>query len=202
MGRDDGQPPAVAPIQVVIVPAAMHKEGVLEANRALYDRVKAAGYRVKLDDSENSPGWKFAEYEMKGVPVRIELGPRDIEAGQCVLVTRYNMEKTVVKLDELEEVLARKMTEIRDGMYRKALENRERRTYDCTTLDEIREALAEKGDGLVRAMWCGDEACEDRVKEVTGVGSRCIPFEQKHISDTCVCCGKPAKAMVYWGIAY
>ncbi len=203
-GDDNGLvlPPAVAPFQVVIVPAAMHKEGVLEANRALYDRVKAAGYRVKLDDSENSPGWKFAEYEMKGVPVRIELGPRDIEAGQCVLVTRYNMEKTVVKLDELEEVLARKMTEIRDGMYQKALENRERRTYDCTTLDEIKEALAEKGDGLVRAMWCGDEACEDRVKEVTGVGSRCIPFEQKHISDTCVCCGKPAKAMVYWGIAY
>ncbi|MCR5683325.1 MAG: proline--tRNA ligase [Clostridiales bacterium] len=203
-GDDNGLvlPPAVAPIQVVIVPAAMHKEGVLEANRALLDRIKAAGYRVKLDDSENSPGWKFAEYEMKGVPVRIELGPRDIEAGQCVLVTRYNMEKTVVKLDEVEEVLAAKMTEIRDGMYQKALENREHRTYDCTTLDEIKTALAEKGDGLVRAMWCGDEECEDRVKEVTGVGSRCIPFEQKHIADTCVCCGKPAKAMVYWGIAY
>ncbi|MBR5366100.1 MAG: proline--tRNA ligase [Clostridia bacterium] len=203
-GDDNGLvlPPAVAPIQVVIVPAAMHKEGVLEANRALLDRIKAAGYRVKLDDSENSPGWKFAEYEMKGVPVRIELGPRDIEAGQCVLVTRYNMEKTVVKLDEVEEVLAAKMTEIRDGMYQKALENRERRTYDCTTLDEIKTALAEKGDGLVRAMWCGDEECEDRVKEVTGVGSRCIPFEQKHIADTCVCCGKTAKAMVYWGIAY
>ncbi|MCR4905859.1 MAG: proline--tRNA ligase [Clostridiales bacterium] len=203
-GDDNGLvlPPAIAPIQVVIVPAAMHKEGVLEANRALYDRVKAAGYRVKLDDSENSPGWKFAEYEMKGVPVRIELGPRDIEAGQCVLVTRYNMEKTVVKLDELEDVLAGKMTEIRDGMYQKALENRERRTYDCTTLDEIKEVLAERGDGFVRAMWCGDEACEDRVKEVTGVGSRCVPFEQKHIADTCVCCGKPAKAMVYWGIAY
>ncbi|MBQ3707938.1 MAG: proline--tRNA ligase [Clostridia bacterium] len=203
-GDDNGLvlPPAIAPIQVVIVPAAMHKEGVLEANRALYDRVKAAGYRVKLDDSENSPGWKFAEYEMKGVPVRIELGPRDIEAGQCVLVTRYNMEKTVVKLDELEDALAGKMTEIRDGMYQKALENRERRTYDCTTLDEIKEVLAERGDGFVRAMWCGDEACEDRVKEVTGVGSRCVPFEQKHIADTCVCCGKPAKAMVYWGIAY
>jgi prolyl-tRNA synthetase len=203
-GDDNGLvlPPAVAPIQVVIVPAAMHKEGVLEANRALYDRVKAAGYRVKLDDSENSPGWKFAEYEMKGVPVRIELGPRDIEAGQCVLVTRYNMEKTVVKLDELEDVLAGKMTEIRDGMYQKALENRERRTYDCTTLDEIKEVLAERGDGFVRAMWCGAEACEPRVQAVTGVGSRCVPFEQKHIADTCVCCGKPAKAMVYWGIAY
>ncbi len=203
-GDDNGLvlPPAIAPIQVVVIPAAMHKEGVLEANRAVTERIRAAGYRVKLDESENSPGWKFAEYEMKGVPVRVELGPRDIEAGQCVLVTRYNMEKTIVKLDELETVLAQKMTEIRDGMYRKALENRERRTYECTTLDEIRTALAEKGDGLVRAMWCGSEECEDKVKEETGVGSRCIPFDQKQISDVCVCCGKPAKSMLYWGIAY
>ena len=203
-GDDNGLvlPPAVAPIQVVVIPAAMHKEGVLEANRAVTERIRAAGYRVKLDDSDNSPGWKFAEYEMKGVPVRIELGPRDIEAGQCVLVTRWNMEKTVVKLDELETVLAEKMEEIRDGMYNKALENRERRTYECTSIEEIKAALGEHGDGLVRAMWCGDEACEDRVKELTGVGSRCIPFEQKHISDVCVCCGKPAKHMLYWGIAY
>ena len=203
-GDDNGLvlPPAVAPIQVVVIPAAMHKEGVLEANRAVTERIRAAGYRVKLDDSENSPGWKFAEYEMKGVPVRVELGPRDIEAGQCVVVTRWNMEKTIVKLDELETVLAAKMTEIRDGMYQKALENRERRTYDCTSIEEIKTALAEHGDGLVRAMWCGEEECEDRVKELTGVGSRCIPFEQKHIADTCVCCGKPAKSMLYWGIAY
>ena len=203
-GDDNGLvlPPAVAPIQVVVVPAAMHKEGVLEANRALADRIRAAGYRVKLDDSENSPGWKFAEYEMKGVPVRIELGPRDIEAGQCVLVTRYNMEKTIVKLDELESVLCAKMEEIRSGMYQKALENRERRTYTCTTLEEITAKLAENGDGLVRAMWCGDEACEDKVKEVTGVGSRCIPFEQEQVSDRCVCCGRPAKTLVFWGKAY
>ena len=203
-GDDNGLvlPPAVAPIQVVVIPAAMHKEGVLEANRAVTERIRAARYRVKLDDSENSPGWKFAEYEMKGVPVRVELGPRDIEAGQCVVVTRWNMEKTVVKLDELETVLAAKMTEIRDGMYQKALENRERRTYDCTSIEEIKAALAEHGDGLVRAMWCGEEECEDKVKELTGVGSRCIPFEQKHIADTCVCCGKPAKSMLYWGIAY
>ncbi len=203
-GDDNGLvlPPAVAPIQVVVIPAAMHKEGVLEANRAVTERIRAAGYRVKLDDSENSPGWKFAEYEMKGVPVRVELGPRDIEAGQCVVVTRWNMEKTIVKLDELETVLAAKMTEIRDGMYQKALENRERRTYDCTSIEEIKIALAEHGDGLVRAMWCGEEECEDKVKELTGVGSRCIPFEQKHIADTCVCCGKPAKSMLYWGIAY
>ena len=201
-GDDNGLvlPPAVAPIQVVIIPVAMHKDGVLEANTALYNRLKDK-FRTKLDDSDNSPGWKFAEYEMRGVPVRIEMGPRDIENGECVIVTRYNMEKTVVKLENIEEVLETMMKDIHDGMYKKALENRERRTYSCTSIDEIKEALTH-GDGLVKAMWCGDEACEDKVKELTGVGSRCIPFDQEHLSDTCVCCGKPAKHMVYWGIAY
>lgn len=201
-GDDNGLvlPPAVAPIQVVIIPVAMHKEGVLEENTALYNRLKYK-FRTKLDDSDNSPGWKFAEYEMRGVPVRIEMGPRDIENGECVIVTRYNMEKTVVKLENIEEVLETMMKDIHDGMYKKALENRERRTYSCTSIDEIKEALTH-GDGLVKAMWCGDEACEDKVKELTGVGSRCIPFDQEHLSDTCVCCGKPAKHMVYWGIAY
>lgn len=201
-GDDNGLvlPPAVAPIQVVIIPVAMHKDGVLEANNALYNRLKDK-FRTKLDDSDNSPGWKFAEYEMRGVPVRIEMGPRDIENGECVIVTRYNMEKTVVKLENIEEVLETMMKDIHDGMYKKALENRERRTYSCTSIDEIKEALTH-GDGLVKAMWCGDEACEDKVKELTGVGSRCIPFDQEHLSDTCICCGKPAKHMVYWGIAY
>ena len=201
-GDDNGLvlPPAVAPIQIVIIPVAMHKEGVLEENTALYNRLKDK-FRTKLDDSDNSPGWKFAEYEMRGVPVRIEMGPRDIENGECVIVTRYNMEKTVVKLENIEEVLETMMKDIHDGMYKKALENRERRTYSCTSIDEIKEALTH-GDGLVKAMWCGDEACEDKVKELTGVGSRCIPFDQEHLSDTCVCCGKPAKHMVYWGIAY
>ncbi len=201
-GDDNGLvlPPAIAPIQVVIIPVAMHKEGVLEANTELYNKLKDK-FRTKLDDSDNSPGWKYAEYEMRGVPVRIEMGPRDIENGECVIVTRYNMEKTVVKLENIVETLEAKMKEIRDGMYAKALENRERRTYSCTSIDEIKEALTH-GDGFVKAMWCGDEACEDKVKELTGVGSRCIPFEQEHLSDTCVCCGKPAKHMVYWGIAY
>ena len=202
-GDDNGLvlPPSVAPIQIVVIPVAQHKEGVLDANAALYERLKK-NYRVKLDDSDNSPGWKFAEYEMKGVPLRIEMGPRDIEAGQCVLVTRYNMEKTTVSIDNIEEAVAEKMKESRDGRYAKALANRERRTYSCTTLDEIRDALQKNGDGLVKAMWCGEEECEDKVKEVTGVGSRCVPFEQEHLSDVCVCCGKPAKQMVYWGIAY
>ena len=195
-------PPAIAPIQAVIIPIAQHKEGVLEKANELKTRLENCGCRVKLDDSENSPGWKFAEYEMKGVPVRVEIGPKDIEAGQCVVATRHNGEKTIVPLDKLEETVARKLEEVRDGLYQKALENREKRTYSCVTMDEIVKVLEENGDGFVKAMWCGEEACEDIVKEKTGVGSRCIPFEQENLSDTCVCCGKPAKHMVYWGKHY
>lgn len=203
-GDDNGLvlPPAVAPVQVVIIPIAQHKEGVLDKANELKERLAKYNVRVKLDDSDNSPGWKFAEYEMKGVPVRVEIGTKDIEAGQCVIATRHNGEKTIISLDELEETVAKKLNEVRDGLYKKALENRERRTYACKTMDEIISVLEEKGDGFVKAMWCGDEACEDIVKEKTGVGSRCIPFEQENISDVCVCCGKPAKAMVYWGKAY
>ncbi len=202
-GDDSGLvlPPAIAPVQAVIIPVQMHKEGVLEAASALRDRLKQ-DFRVKLDDSDNSPGWKFSEYEMKGVPVRIELGPRDIAQNQCVIVTRHNREKTVVSLDNLEQAVAEKLEEVRSGLYEKALANRKAHTYDCTTLDEIKEKLAANGDGFVRAMWCGDPECEDKVKEITEVGSRCIPFEQEQLSDKCVCCGKPAKQLVYWGKAY
>ena len=200
-------PPAVAPIQAVIVPIAQHKEGVLEKANQLAEALKAQGIRVKLDDSDNSPGWKFAECEMKGVPVRIEIGPKDIEQGQCIVATRYNGEKQPVALDEAYGTLVQTVQQLLDktipeGMFAKALENRTNRTYDCTSLEEITRALEEKGDGFIMAMWCGDEACEDKVKEVTGVGSRCIPMEQRHIADTCVCCGKPAKHMVCWGKAY
>lgn len=207
-GDDSGLvlPPAVAPIQAVIVPVAMHKEGVLEKARELFDKLKAAGIRVKLDDTDNSPGWKFAEYEMKGVPVRIEIGPKDIENGKCVLVTRHDRAKTDVSLgDELNtlvETVKQKLDEVRDGIYKKALENREKKTYRCKSIDEINAALTENGDGFVKAMWCGDEECEDKVKELTGAGSRCIPFEQEQIDDKCICCGKPAKHMVLWGKAY
>lgn len=202
-GDDNGLvlPPAVAPIQVVIIPVAQHKEGVLEKANEL-KALLSKNFRVKLDDSDNSPGWKYSEYEMKGVPVRLEIGPRDIEAGQCVLVTRHNREKAVVSLDNLEAEIENKLKEVHDGLWQKAYENRERRTYKCTTMDEIKAALEQNGDGFVKAMWCGDEACEDKVKEETGVGSRCIPFDQENISDTCVCCGKPAKHMVMWGNAY
>ena len=203
-GDDNGLvlPPAVAPIQVVIIPVAMHKEGVLEKARELEESLKAAGIRVKVDDSDNSAGWKFSEYEMKGVPLRLEIGPKDIEKGQCVLVTRHTREKTFASLEGLAETVAEKLQEVRDGLYEKALRNMEERTTACLTTDDILRALEEKGDGFIKAMWCGDEACEDAVKEKTGVGSRCIPLEQEEISGTCVCCGKPAKTMVLWAKAY
>ncbi len=203
-GDDNGLvlPPAVAPVQVVIIPIAQHKEGVLEKAGELAERLKASGIRVKLDDSENSPGWKFSEYEMKGVPVRVEIGPKDIEAGQCVIASRWNGEKVTAPLDELEDTVAKKLIEARDGMFNKALENREKRTYSCSTMDEITAALEANGDGFVKAPWCGEEACEDEVKEKTGVGSRCIPFMQDKMAQKCVCCGKPAVCTVYWGKAY
>ena len=200
-------PPAVAPVQVVIIPIRQFEEGVLDKANEIADKLKAAGVRVKVDDSDNSPGWKFAEYEMKGVPVRIEIGPKDIESNKCVAAMRFNGEKRDVSLENDMEALKDTIInmlekEIPEGMFAKAAENREKHTYACKTMDEITAALEQKGDGFVKAMWCGEEECEDKVKEVTGVGSRCIPFEQEAISDKCVCCGKPAKTMVYWGKAY
>ena len=139
---------------------------------------------------------------MKGGPLRLEVGPKDIENGQCVLVRRDTREKTVVSFDELEAKVDELLKALAQNIYNKALENMEKRTYTCKTMDEIKEKLEKNGDGFVKAMWCGEEECEDKVKEVTGVGSRCIPDAQEHLSDVCVCCGKPAKFMVYWGKAY
>ncbi len=202
-GDDNGLvlPPAIAPIQAVILPIAQHKAGVLDKAYELKSML-CDDLRVKVDDTDNSPGWKFSQYEMKGVPVRIEIGPRDIENNQCVLVTRHNREKTVISLDNLKEAVQNKLKEVHEGIYQKALDNRENRTYSCTSLEEIITTLEEKGDGFVKAMWCGDEKCEDEIKEKTGVGSRCIPYDQENIADTCICCGKPAKHMVLWGKAY
>ena len=201
-GDDNGLvlPPAVAPVQAVIIPIASHKPGVNEKAEELYTRLKSV-CRVKLDNSDQSPGWKFAEYEMKGVPLRIEIGPRDIENGCCVVARRDNYEKVTVSLDELETKIPELLAAVHDGMYNKALEHREGMTYDAVTLDELKD-IADNKPGFIRAMWCGDRECEDKLKEVAGVTSRCIPFEQKELSDTCVCCGKKAKHMLYWGKAY
>jgi prolyl-tRNA synthetase len=193
-------PPAVAPIQIVIVPVAQHKPGVLEAANALKTRLEET-YRVHLDDSDNMPGWKFAEYEMKGVPLRIEIGPRDIENNQCMAVRRDNGEKIVVPLAELETKVAEILKDIRDGLYEKAKKSLESRIYSATNYDEFRDLIANR-PGFVKAMWCGDKNCELKIKEDTTATSRCMPFESENISDKCVCCGRPAKHMVIWGKAY
>ncbi len=201
-GDDNGLvlPPAVAPIQLVILPIAQHKPGVLEKARELQQRLAGVA-RVRLDDSDNSPGWKFAEYEMKGVPLRLEIGPRDIENNQCVLVRRDNREKTVVSLDELETAIPTLLKAVHNGLYEKALARRESMTYTATSFSEIK-TIAETKPGLIKAMWCGDLACENRLKEEGGVTSRCMPFTQETVAETCVCCGRPAEKMVVWGKAY
>ena len=201
-GDDEGLilPPAIAPSQVVIVPVAAHKPGVTEKAEELAARVSKFA-RVKLDNSDNSPGWKFSQWEMKGVPLRLEIGPKDIEKNQCVLVRRDTREKYFVSLDDLETEIPRLLNELAQNIYNRALENRENRTWSATTMDEVKE-LAEKNNGYIKTMWCGDLACEEKMKEEVGLSSRCMPFEQEHISDVCPCCGKPANLMVYWGKAY
>ena len=201
-GDDNGLvlPAPIAPIQVVIVPIASHKEGVVEKATEICESLKSV-CRVKLDNTDQTPGWKFAEYEMKGVPLRIEIGPRDIENNQCVVVRRDNREKIFVNLDELTTRIPELLAEYQTALYNKALERRANMTYDAKSLDEIKE-IADTKPGFIRAMWCGDRECEDKLKEVAGITSRCIPFEQEKIGDTCVCCGKKADKMLYWGKAY
>ena len=201
-GDDEGLilPPAIAPFQVVIVPIAAHKPGVNEKAAELAERVGKFA-RVKLDNSDNSPGWKFSQWEMKGVPLRLEIGPKDIEKNQCVLVRRDTREKIFVSLDDLETEIPRLLNELAQNIYNRALENRENRTWTATTMDEVKE-LAEKNNGYIKTMWCGDLACEEKMKEEVGLSSRCMPFEQEKLSDVCPCCGKPASLMVYWGKAY
>ena len=193
-------PPAVAPIQVIILPIAQHKPGVLDKARELQERLKKA-FRVRVDDSDQSPGWKFAQYEMKGVPLRLEIGPKDIEKNQCVLVRRHDREKIFVSLDKLEEAVAEQLEAVRQGIYARAKARRDEMTYCAEDAAQLKE-IADNKPGLVKAMWCGELACEDAIKEQMGLTSRCIPFEQEAVGDTCVCCGKPAKTMVFWGKAY
>ena len=194
-------PPKIAPIQVIVLPVAQHKPGVLEAASALRERLQAAGLRVKMDDSDNSMGWKCAQYEMKGVPLRVEIGPRDIEAGQCVLVRRNDGEKTVVALDELEQTVQEQLELVQQGLFEKAKKNLDEHTYAASSIEEAKALQEEKG-GFIKTMWCGDVACELKMKEQAGMSSRCMPLRQETLGETCACCGRPAKTMIYWGIAY
>ena len=202
-GDDNGLilPPKVAPIQVAIIPVAQHKEGVLEKAAEVRDRL-AAKWRVKLDDSDQSTGWKYSQYEMKGVPLRLELGPRDIENNSCVLVSRVTRQKTFVSLDNLEEEIEKALAAVHNELYERAEKNLAEKMNVAHNHEEFLD-IAENHPGFIKAMWCGDSACEDQLKDETGgVKSRCIPFVEEHLSDVCACCGKPAKHMVVWGRQY
>lgn len=201
-GDDSGLvlPPKIAPTQVMIIPIQQRKEGVLDKAYELADSLKGS-YSVKVDDSDKTPGWKFSEQEMRGIPIRVEIGPKDIEAGKCIICRRDTREKIEVALSELN----RKVGEVLDTMQKEMLEraraHRDSHTYVAKNMEELESIFAEK-TGFVKAMWCGCQECEDIIKEKMSVTSRCMPFEQEQLSDTCVCCGKPAKKMVYWGKAY
>ncbi len=201
-GDDSGLvlPPRIAPVQTMIVPVAQHKEGVLEKAYELRDQL-AKSFQVKVDDTDKSPGWKFAEQEIRGIPTRIEIGPKDLEAGQAVIVRRDTREKITVSLGELETELSEVLQTMQKEMLERARVHRDAHTYDARTYEEFVETVNNK-PGFIKAMWCGEQACEDKIKEDTTATSRCMPFAQHSISDRCVCCGKPAKKLVYWGKAY
>ena len=194
-------PPRIAPIQAIVIPVAQHKEGVLDAAAALLNRLKAAGIRAQMDDSDQSMGWKAAQYEMKGVPLRVEIGPKDMEKGQCCICRRDSGEKVFVPLAELEAKVQELLDAVHDGLFQRAKQNLEDHTKVCRTLDEVKSFMEGEG-GFAKTMWCGELECELKMKEQAGVTSRCMPLKQEAVGDTCVCCGKPAKHMIYWGVAY
>ena len=194
-------PPRIAPVQVIVVPVAQHKPGVIEKAQEVLETVKAAGIRAKIDLSDNSLGWKCAQYEMKGVPVRLEIGPKDIENGVCVAVRRDNREKVTLELDRVAELLSGVLDAVQNGLYEKAKKNLDDHCYPAYSVEEAKE-LQEKNGGFIKTMWCGELACELEMKEKAGMSSRCIPFAQEKLGDVCACCGKPAKHMIYWGVAY
>ncbi len=194
-------PPHIAPIQVIVLPIAAHKPGVTEKAEEIVAKLKALGLRVKGDFSDNSPGWKFANWEMKGVPLRIEIGPRDMEQNQCVAARRDNGEKVTVSLDQLETEIPALLEAVQQGLFDKAKANLDSHIFTAQSLEEAK-ALQEEHGGFIKTMWCGDLQCELDMKEKAGMSSRCIPFEQENLGETCACCGKPAKHMIYWGVAY
>ena len=202
-GDDSGLvlPPRIAPVQAMVIPIQQQKDGVLDTAKEVCERIGKV-CRAKLDDSDKSPGWKFSEQEMRGIPVRIELGPKDIAAGKCVAVRRDTREKIEIALDELEAKLPELLEQIQKDMFARAKAHRDAHIWDAHNYEEF-TTIANEKPGFIRAMWCGDQACEDKIKEETTATSRCMPFnDQEHISDVCVCCGKPAKKLVYWGKAY
>lgn len=202
-GDDSGLvlPPRVAPTQVMVIPIQMQKDGVMEKAQAVRERLGKV-CRAKLDDSDKSPGWKFSEQEMRGIPLRVELGPKDIEANKCVVVRRDTREKIEVSLDELETRIPEILETMQTEMFERAKKHRDTHIWDAHNYEEMK-GIAENKPGFIRGMWCEDRACEDKIKEDLAVTSRCMPFnDQEQIAETCVCCGKPAHKLVYWGKAY
>ena len=202
-GDDSGLvlPPKIAPTQVMVIPIQQRKEGVLEKAAELKSELLEKGFRVKLDDSDKSPGFKFADQEMRGIPLRVEIGPKDMEAGRCIVVRRDTREKTEVALADLAAKVGELLEQMQKDMLERARNHVKNHTYEAKNYEEFCDTINNK-PGFVKAMWCGDLACEEKIKEDTTATSRCMPFEQEQISDVCVCCGKPAKKMVYWGKAY
>ena len=202
-GDDSGLvlPPRIAPVQAMVIPIQQYKDGVMDAAKSVCERLGKV-CRAKLDDSDKSPGWKFSEQEMRGIPVRIELGPKDIEAGKCVLVRRDTREKTECAIEDVAQTVKELLETNQREMIERAKAHRDSHISDAHDYAEFKRAVENK-PGFIRGMWCGDQACEDKIKEETTATSRCMPFEdQEHIADTCVCCGKPAHKLVYWGKAY
>ena len=194
-------PPRVAPIQAVIVPIAIQKQEVKEKVEEL-SKLLGKKYRIECDTRESyTPGYKFNEWEMKGVPIRIEIGPRDIEKGECIFVRRDTFEKITVKLEEIETKLGEVLENIQENMYNECKKNMEKRTSIAENLNEFVEKI-NTNQGFIETMWCGKQECEDKIKELTGAHSRCMPFKQEQIGNKCVCCGAPAKIFMIWGRQY
>ena len=203
-GDDNGLilPPKIAPVQVIVVPVAQHKAGVLEAADGLRARLAAAGVRVKMDDSDQSFGWKAAEYEMRGVPLRVEIGPKDMEKDQCCIARRDTGEKTFVPLAQLEEAVARLLDEVHHNMYAMAKKNLEDNSFTAETWEQVKEVLERNNGGFVKTKWCGSLDCELAMKEKVGVSSRCMPLDQSGTEGVCPICGKKCTTDIYWGVAY
>ena len=192
-------PPKIAPTQVMIIPIQQRKAGVLEKAAEIKEMLK--DFRVKVDETDKSPGFKFAEQEMRGIPLRVEIGPRDIAEGKCVVVRRDTREKIACDIASLPEKISELLPQIQSDMYERAKKHLEEHTFEAPDKETF-EALFEGTKGFVKAMWCGSRECEEKIKEDYSVTSRCIPYKQEKLSDVCVCCGKPATKMVYWGRAY
>lgn len=202
-GDDNGLvlPPFVAPIQVVIIPIQQNKEGILDKANDIKERLEKAGYRVNLDDSDRTPGWKYAEHEMKGVPLRLELGPRDLEKNQVVIARRVDGHKSFVKNEDIESEVARLLKETHEEMYRKAQEFLKSHIVEVKNVQELKNVV--DVGGYAKMMWCGERACEDKIKELTTATARCMPHgDHEHFADECAVCGKKAEKVVYFAKAY